>query len=364
VVTKNRSVTGSSPEGVDLARVSKWFDSNITEAQGPLSVSLISGGRSNLTYLVKDVNGRPFVLRRPPLGNVLSTAHDMSREHRIIAALADTDVPVAGAFGLCTDLAVNDAPFYVMEYVPGVVLNTVDDARAYPEASRAAAAGEFIGVLGRLHAVDIDAVGLGTLGRREGYIERQLRRWSTQWQQSKTRELPAIEEVHRRLASAIPPQRSTGIVHGDYRLGNMLLGPSGELRAVLDWELATLGDTLADLGWLISSWAEPGEATNGPSAPPTTAPGFPSRGEMAERYHQATGRDLSDLPYYVAFARWRSACIGEGVLARYVAQVMGDLDFDIEQQARSVAAQADAAKDALDEWQSPRHYPPKGRASP
>lgn len=338
---------------VDLARVTEWFDSHVSAAQPPLTVRLISGGRSNLTYLIEDAKGRPFVLRRPPLGNLLSTAHDMRREYRIIAALAETDVPVAEALGFCDDPSVNGAPFYVMGYVAGVVLNTVEDALAYPEASRAAAAAEFIEVLARLHSVDVDTVGLGTLGRREGYIERQLRRWYTQWQQSKTRELPPINEVHQRLAAAIPPQRSTGIVHGDYRLGNMLLGPSGELRAVLDWELATLGDTLADLGWLISSWAEPGEATTSPFPPPTVAPGFPSRREMADRYQQHTGRDLSDLPYYVAFARWRSACIGEGVLARYRAGVMGDLDFDIDQQARSVAAQAEAAKEALDDWPSP-----------
>jgi aminoglycoside phosphotransferase (APT) family kinase protein len=353
VTTTGDEVAGSGAPGsgaVDLARITEWFDRHITTAQPPLSVHLISGGRSNLTYLIEDTRHRPFVLRRPPLGPLLSTAHDMGREYRIIAALADTDVPVADALGFCADPAVNGAPFYVMGFVAGVVLNTVEDALAYPEASRAAAAEAFIEVLGRLHSVDVDAVGLGTLGRREGYIERQLRRWHTQWQQSKTRDLPAIDEVHRRLAAAIPPQRSTGIVHGDYRLGNMLLGPSGELRAVLDWELATLGDTLADLGWLISSWAEPGEATASPFPPPTVAPGFPSRREMADRYRQTTGRDLSDLPYYVAFARWRSACIGEGVLARYRAKMMGDVDFDIEQQARSVAAQAEAAKEALDEW--------------
>jgi aminoglycoside phosphotransferase (APT) family kinase protein len=338
---------------VDLARVTEWFEGHISEARVPLSVRLISGGRSNLTYLIEDADGRPFVLRRPPLGHLLSTAHDMGREYRIIAALADTDVPVADALGFCDDPTVNGAPFYVMGYVPGVVLNTVEDAMAYPETSRTAAAEAFIEVLGLLHSVDVDAVGLGTLGRREGYIERQLRRWYTQWQQSKTRELPAIDEVHRRLAAAIPPQQGTGIVHGDYRLGNTMLGPSGELRAVLDWELATLGDTLADLGWLMSSWAEPGEATTSPFPPPTVAPGFPSRRHMADRYQHATGRDLSDLPYYVAFARWRSACIGEGVLARYRAGVMGDVDFDIDQQSRSVAAQADAAKDALDDWPSP-----------
>ena len=172
------------------------------------------------------------------------------------------------------------------------MLATITDAEAYPEASRRPAADDLIDVLCRLHAVDPDAVGLETLARKEGYIERQLKRWHRQFEQSKTRELPVLDEVHRRLAERIPPQRWTGIVHGDYRLGNMILGPDGELRAVLDWELATLGDTLADIGWLLSSWLEPGEVTRSPFPPPTTAAGFPTRAELADRY----ARDVRARP--------------------------------------------------------------------
>jgi aminoglycoside phosphotransferase (APT) family kinase protein len=272
----------------------------------------------------------------------------MGREHRIIAALAATDVPVAPAIGFCADEAVNGAPFYVMGYVAGSVLATRDDALAYPEALRRPATEHFMDVLARLHRVDPDDVGLTTLGRKEGYIERQLRRWQRQWEQSKESELPVLDEVHDRLATAIPPQRWTGIVHGDYRIGNMILGPDGRLRAVLDWELATLGDTLADLGWLISSWLEPGEETASPLVPASVAPGFPTRVELAAWYERATGRDLSDLPYYIAFARWRGACIGAGVLARYRAGVMGGIDFDVEQQAISVVMGAERARDAMD----------------
>ena len=334
--------------GVDLPRVTEWMVEHVPDVVAPLALEFISGGRSNLTYRIADGAGRQLVLRRPPLGNVLQSAHDMGREHRIIAALAPTDVPVAEALGYCDDLSVNGAPFYVMGFVSGAVLATITDAEAYPEASRGPASDDLIDVLCRLHVVDPDEVGLETLARKEGYIERQLKRWHRQFEQSKTRELPLLDEVHRRLAEHIPPQRWTGIVHGDYRLGNMIFGPAGELRAVLDWELATLGDTLADVGWLLSSWVEAGEVTRSPFPPPTTAAGFPTRAELADRYARTSGRDLSDLPYYLAFSRWRSACIGEGVLARYTSAVMGEVDFDTDLQAASVEASALAARDALD----------------
>jgi aminoglycoside phosphotransferase (APT) family kinase protein len=341
-------VTVRDHPGVDLPRVTDWIVATIPDVVAPLAVEFISGGRSNLTYRIVDGAGRELVLRRPPLGNVLQSAHDMGREHRIIAALAPTDVPVAEALGYCDDLAVNGAPFYVMGFVGGAVLATITDAEAYPEASRRPASDDLIDVLCRLHEVDPDAVGLETLARKDGYIERQLKRWHRQFEQSKTRQLPILDEVHRRLAEQIPPQRWTGIVHGDYRLGNMIFGPDGGLRAVLDWELATLGDTLADVGWLLSSWLEAGQVTSSPFAAPTTAPGFPTRAELDDRYARTSGRDLSDLPYYLAFSRWRSACIGEGVLARYKSAVMGEVDFDIDQQAASVEASALAARDALD----------------
>jgi aminoglycoside phosphotransferase (APT) family kinase protein len=345
-------VTDVEPPGIDRARVTEWFADALPAVKPPLRFTLIAGGRSNLTYLVEGVDGRQVVLRRPPLGSVLSTAHDMGREHRVIAALAATDVPVADALGFCADETVNGAPFYVMSYVPGPVLATRDEALEYPEPLRRPVTEDLIAVLARLHRVDPDAVGLTTFGRKEGYIERQLRRWQTQWEKSKETELPVIDEVHTRLAQAIPPQRWTGIVHGDYRIGNMIVGSDARLHAVLDWELATLGDTLADIGWLISSWLEPGEDTASPLMPASSAPGFPTRVELADWYARETGRDLSDLPYYVAFARWRGACIGAGVLARYRADVMGGIEFDVEQQAQSVIAGAERARDALDgNWQ-------------
>jgi aminoglycoside phosphotransferase (APT) family kinase protein len=236
-----------------------------------------------------------------------------------------------------------------MDMVEGVVLNGLADGLAYPENSRTSAARSLVDALAALHAVDPDAVGLGQLSRRrDGFIERQLRRWHKQFHDAKTRELPIIDEVHAALAEAAPPQRWTGIVHGDYRLGNVMLSPEGDLRAVLDWELATLGDTLADIGWLLSYWTEAGERGRPPADAPSAAPGFPSRATVAGWYAAATGRDLSDLPFYVAFARWRLACIGEGVLARYQAGVMGDDGGDFELMAAGVVQNAEAARAELE----------------
>ena len=342
--------TGVPVEGIDPEPTTAWLVDHVEGVAAPLRFEKCAGGRSNLTYRVVDARGAELVLRRPPLGSILSTAHDMGREHRIISALGPTDVPVPPALGLCEDPEVNGAPFYVMGFVAGAVLATLDEGLAFPEAERGRAADSAVDVLARLHAVDPDAVGLGALGRKEGYLERQLRRWHAQFEQSKTRELPLEAEVHRRLSLSVPPQRYTGVVHGDYRLGNMLMGPDGRVRAVLDWELATLGDTLADVGWLVTHWGEPGEGFTGLAPPPTMAPGFPSRAHVVERYAAATGRDLSDLAYYVAFARWRSVCILEGVLSRFKAGVMGRSDIDIDAMSTWVVGEAEEARAALDSW--------------
>jgi aminoglycoside phosphotransferase (APT) family kinase protein len=333
----------ADPAGLDLARVTAWLTANVESVRPPFTAQLLAGGRSNLTFSITDADGRRLVLRRPPTGHVLQSAHDMSREHRIVAALAPTPVPVARTFGLCEDTAVTGAPFYLMELVDGVVLNGLADGLDYPEASRPAAARSLVDALAALHAVEPDAVGLGDLGRTEGYLERQLRRWHKQFHASKTREIPLVDEIHDALAQAAPPQRWTGVVHGDYRLGNVILSPDGEVQAVLDWELATLGDTLADIGWLLTYWTEAGETGRPPADAPSAAPNFPSRDEVAARYAAATGRDLSDLPFYVAFARWRLACIAEGVVARYQAGAMGEDDADVEGMAASVIDNLQAA---------------------
>lgn len=317
----------ADPKGIVPGPVTDWLVANVPGVRPPLAFALIAGGHSNLTYRVTDAAGRRLVLRRPPLGAVLATAHDMGREYRIIAALAGSGVPVPPALGLCSDTAVNGAPFYVMAFVDGVVLDLGSTVEKHfrPEQRRAIGR-HVIEVLARLHSVDVDAVGLGDLGRREGYVPRQLKRWRTQWEQSKTRELPAMEEVYEALQARIPEQRGSGIVHGDYRLGNMLTGADARIAAVLDWELCTLGDPLADLGYLMNNWAEPGESgpeSRGAALAPTVAGGFPTRREMLDHYAELTGRDVSAVDYYRAFSYWRLAAIVEGVLARYLKGVMG-----------------------------------------
>jgi len=316
--------------GLDEERVGAWLPEHVDGALPPFSYSLIAGGRSNLTFRVTGGDGQQFVLRRPPLGHVLATAHDMAREHRIISALGPTAVPVPPALALCADETVNDAPFYVMGYVDGVVLDSVRSADALSEEHRRTAGFDLIDVLAELHRVDVAAVGLGDLGRHTGYIERQLRRWSTQWEASRTRELPAIDEVHALLAERIPEQHAVAIAHGDYRFGNCLVDPaSGRVTAVLDWELCTLGDPLADVAYQAIYWTDPGDRPRIENDP-TPAPGFPTYGEVLERYAARTGFDVSDIDYYIAFAHWRLAIITEGVFARYVHGAMGDKATDLD----------------------------------
>jgi aminoglycoside phosphotransferase (APT) family kinase protein len=310
-------------EGLDLEKVGPWLEANVEGAVGPFTATLIAGGRSNLTFTVTGADGRRLVLRRPPLGHVLASAHDMAREHKIIAAVGKTSVPVAPALGLCTDEEVNGAPFYVMGFVDGVVLDSPERAAALDPSLRVKAADDLIDVLADLHAVDIDEIGLGDLARRGGYIERQLKRWTTQWENSKTRELAAIDEVAQRLAARIPEQQGEVIAHGDYRFGNCLTDAEvGRINGVLDWELCTLGDPLADVGYLRVYWADPGQP--GRHNDPTAAGGFPSYADLLERYASRTGRDLSGIDYYVAFSSWRLAVISEGVYARYLHGAMGD----------------------------------------
>lgn len=313
-------------QGINVEPVSNWMVANVVGAVAPFTFDLIAGGRSNLTYRVTGADGQRFVVRRPPLGHVLATAHDMAREFRIISAVGLSSVPVPLALGLCTDESVNGAPFYVMGYVDGVVLDSPERGAELPMPLRRVAGEDLVDVLADLHAVDIDAVGLGNLAKREGYVERQVKRWSTQWEQSKTRELPAIDEVARKLREALPVQQGVSIAHGDFRFGNCLTNlTTGRIAAVLDWELCTLGDPLADLGYLGVYWYH-GDLGTMRANDPTPAGGFPTYPELVARYAQRTGRDVSRIDYYVAFGCWRLAVISEGVYARYVQGAMGQSD--------------------------------------
>jgi aminoglycoside phosphotransferase (APT) family kinase protein len=338
-------------QGVDITQVSSWLEANIAGASSPFEFELIAGGRSNLTYAVTDGNGQQFVLRRPPLAQVLATAHDMAREHRIISAVGRTGVPVPKALGVCTDVDVNGAPFYVMTYVDGVVLDSVERAAALPVGLRPQVSEHLIDVLADLHAVDVDEVGLGDLAKRDGYVERQIKRWSTQWHQSKTRELPAIDDVALKLSRHLPVQQGVSIAHGDYRFGNCLVDVDrGRINAVLDWELCTLGDPLADLGYLGIYWYA-GDADAARPNDPTPAGGFPRYSDLVQRYALRTGRDVSGIGYYIAFGCWRLAVISEGVYSRYVHGAMGDVgDLDLATMKRSTEGLAERAQEAIEQW--------------
>lgn len=332
-------------EGVNEGKVTAWLAERIPNLRPPLTFSLIAGGHSNLTYRFEDQAGAAHVLRRPPLGNVLESAHDMGREHRIIHALRGSEVPVPPAVGLCRDKAVNGAPFYVMDYVEGDVLHDDQAAGNLPLPERRSIGMDAIEVLARLHLVDPDAVGLGDLGRKEAYLARQLKRWNRQWEASKTHEIPEMEASSRLLAEAVPEQVGATIVHGDYRLGNMIVR-DGRIAAVLDWELCTLGDPLADVGYLLNSWVQPDEAappTGAAELPPTAVGGFPTREEISVRYEQRTGRSLEAINYYRAFSHWRLAAIGQGVYKRYLSGAMGsnrDMDLDAYRQTVHLRAQS------------------------
>jgi aminoglycoside phosphotransferase (APT) family kinase protein len=336
---------GDVPDGLQRAGLEAWFLARAAECEPPLEFERIAGGLSNLTYRVEDAAGRRWALRRPPLGKRLGSAHDMGREHRVVAGLEPTAVPVPPLLGLCEDEAVIGAPFYVMEFVEGPILRGLADADLFPdEGDRHAIGMRVADTLAAIHAVDPDEAGLGDLGRKEDYVARQLRRWQGQWEKSKTRELPIVDRLHDRLAARIPPQGPATIVHGDYRLDNMILAPSGEVAAVVDWELCTLGDPLADLGTLIAYWPERDEqALRSLGQPANLAPGFPDRAELAARYAERSGRDISELNYFLALGYWKLAIILEGVYARSLGGGYGEVGDGIHAFKDLVEKLAEAA---------------------
>jgi aminoglycoside phosphotransferase (APT) family kinase protein len=316
-------LVSGAPQGIDQASVTEWIVEHVPAVAPPLTFTLIAGGRSNLTFRVEDTSGRAWALRRPPLHHVLPTAHDMSREYRLMHALGPAGIPVPLTIGLCTDEAVNERPFFVMEFVDGHILRSAPQAEAaFDEPTRRAVGDHMADTLAALHAVDPDAVGLGDLGRHDGYIERQLKRWRGQYDQMQVDGVDHGELVARvsdELARRIPTQQRTSVVHGDYRLDNVVLADDGTVRAILDWEICTLGDPLADLGVLMVYWADPTDEMAVLGLSPTTAPGFASRTDVVERYDAVSDLDVSDVGYYVAFGYWKLACILQGVYARYVA---------------------------------------------
>ncbi|MFI6286250.1 phosphotransferase family protein [Streptomyces sp. NPDC051018] len=290
---------------------------------GPLSARLIQGGRSNLTYSVTDGTGR-WVVRRPPLGHVLATAHDMKREHRVISALHPTRVPVPEPVLLCEDESVVGSPFYVMEFVEGTPYRTAEElAPIGPERTREVVLA-LVDTLVELHAVDPESVGLGDFGRPEGFLDRQLRRWGKQLDASRNRELAGIDELQAALGRSLPASPAPAVVHGDYRLDNVLVGGDEKIKAVLDWEMSTLGDPLTDLG-LLAMYSEKLDVPDAPISTTAAAAGHPPTAELIERYAARSGRDTSAISWYTAFAWFKLAVILEGIHYRYtLGQTVGD----------------------------------------
>lgn len=346
--------TRMSADAVPAASLTEWIRAEVAEVkvgEGPVEVARISGGHSNLTYRITDAEGTAFALRRPPLGMVLATAHDMSREWRFISALAPTGVPVAPPVAFCADTDVIGAEFYLMRFVDGQVLGDADSGRRLAEGEPRDVAGrDTVDVLAALHAVDPDAVGLADFRRDGSYLERQLRRWHRQVHASSLTDLAIIDAAHDRLvarAATLPPS-DVRIAHGDYRPGNLAYGPDGRVRAIFDWELATLGDPLADLGWLFASWGRPDDTVPVTIEGPNQVSGYPDGDTLVARYAERSGRDVGDLDFYVAFARWRAACIQAGVHSRYAGGAMGSEESDAgTSRLAGLYVQAQAAFDAL-----------------
>lgn len=303
--------------GLDTERVSAW----LADAPGlvpPFTYTRIGNGQSNLTYRVETADGTRAVLRRPPLGAVLESAHDMAREHRIITGMSSVGAPVPRTLALCEDPTVTGAPFYVMELVDGAVVFDEDDALALPESARHVAGLELGRTLARLQAADLTQAGLGDLVRRTPYAARQLRRWHGQWEASRTRDLPLVDDLAQRLTAAMPPEEEQVLVHGDFRLDNLILRGDGMVLAVLDWELCSAGDPLADVGLALAYWDEAGRSDGLFGHAVTCLPGFPSRDEIIATYAYASGRSVEHLPYFISFAYWKIAVIAEGVHRRWV----------------------------------------------
>jgi aminoglycoside phosphotransferase (APT) family kinase protein len=336
--------------GIDGPKLARWLSANGIASDEPTGIVLIAGGRSNLTYRV-DLGGTRLVLRRPPLGHVLPTAHDMSREFRVLTALDGTGIPVPSPVAICADADVIGAPFYLMEYVDGVVLRTREDGEQLTPAQARQLSDRLIEMLAAIHGVDIAGAGLAGFGRPEGYLARQLSRWQRQWELSNTREMPGYDRLVERLAAGLPADGDHALVHGDFRLDNMLvrLSEHPAVAAVVDWEMSTLGDPLADLGLTLVYWADPDDAQWGDisiGATVTGMPGFLTRAQLADRYAELTGRDLSGIGYYMAFGCFKLAVVLEGIHARFLQHKTVGEGF--EREGFAVSALIERAHQMLD----------------
>jgi len=332
--------------GFDVDVIDAWLPT-VTEVSGPFRWHRLPGGHSNLTYLITDNNGRELVIRRPPEGELLPKAHDMSREYQLISALWPTAVPVAEPIAYCDDRAFAPVHFYVMGKAEGRPLYTGREVASWLDESGRRRAGDcFIDTLAALHSIDPDDVGLGNFAKKDGYVERQIRTWYGSWMASSPTanyDDPRMHQLYHLLTGSLPEQAPGRIVHGDFGPHNSLFDPAGNINAVLDWELATLGDPFADFAYSINAWVEPGDSGVYGVDSPTQLPGFPSRHELIERYAAATGADMSLLGYYRTFNYFKTAGILIGVYARYVAGQKSSEGIDVEGMLTSVSGAIDSA---------------------
>lgn len=334
------------PAGLDAEKVGRWIDQKF--GVNEVSYSVLSVGRSNLTYTV-DVGGEPrWVLRRPPLGHQGGSAHDVEREGRIMAALGSTQVPVPNVLEIVDDPAVMEVPFVFMDHCPGFPINTPEEWAQIPADNQRATAFRMVDTLAAIHRVDIDAAGLGDLRRPGNLVERQLRRWLGQFENITQRDIPVIREVHDVLVERMPKADDvvTGIAHGDYKPNNMIFAPDGTINAVVDWELTAIGDVFTDLGYFVAMFETPQQYTN--IWVPGQEDGFPATQELIARYEEQTGTRAHNVNYYAAFALWKLACIREGVYTRMINGQMGDLAFNAEETGEGVEGLARQALTMLD----------------
>ena len=342
----------ASPEGYQVNAVEDWVRQNVPELTPPFSWIRLEGGHSNLTYQINDQNGRSAVIRRPPQGELLPKAHDMSREWALIKALSTTNVPVPKPYGFCEDPGVTGAWFYIMGLIDGKPLYNSEDTQALvPQSRRETLAHSFFDALADLHQVDPDAVGLGELGKRDSYVGRQIKTWYRSWTSSVSGANFDDERAHSLQAyflEHLPDQGPIRVVHGDYGLHNCLFGADCTVAAIVDWEISTLGDPLADLAYALNPWPDPSdERPIAPESAPSLE-GFPPRSVLAQRYAERTGRDLSNLSYYVAFNRWKSACIVHGVYARYMEGKKSTEGVDLETLRTRIDLSLELAVEAID----------------
>lgn len=339
---------------LDLPALEQWLARNGKPLEPPLRAQLIAGGFSNLTYRIDDAIGQRFVLRRPPLGKSHSRAHDVGREHRILAALGSTNVPVPRVVCLVEDIEVIGAPFYVMHWVDGCVIDTPAVAeKALPTRElRNRATEGLVDGLAILHSLDVNISPLADLGPHDDYLVRQIDRLRKAWERNKTRELPIVDALAAHLMANRPAQVHTGLVHADYRFGNTIVDARGGLAAVLDWELCAIGDVLVDVGLLVNNWDEPDDASPGVwmQEAPTRIGGFPTRAQIVERYARQSGFEIHDLDYYRAFGYWKICIIAEGIKRRYQSGVMAEGQVDLEQVERRVQGRAALAEHFFNCW--------------